>query len=447
VNFTVQDAEQHPLALTVAVHSSDASLIPADRLTLGGSGGTRTLTVTPAGGKTGVATVTVTVGDGLATVDRTFRVTATNMPPLIVSEPQSRTANLGANTTFSVTADGTAPLRYQWFKGTDPIAGGTGASLTLRDVQPAHAGSYHVVVENISGGATSTHAGLEVNTNIATGLYWIGGSEGGSMSNLKNYAVKEDGSGGAPDAINPGDVIEYTAHGTVSRQISQAVDLSFGAFHNNTNTAGTDYIFFNGNPGQGTWTLHGALVQGVETITNAAFVNDQERGFNFKPNLVLDGGGEFAFVHRSGSSGEFQGESLKAINGDASLIFQGQTPAGSHVRFMWGKNDGSTTWDFKGSVTVREQAIVEFKSGFDIAAEGGVLDIDPESTGAEFKMDGDITFKVAALRVKGKSLTAGTYDREALKAAGCGDAFTGNGGTIIVTGEAIDDTRAAMNSR
>ena len=82
--------------------------------------------------------------------------------PSITSQPASQTVIAGATATFTVTAAGTPPLSYQWgFNGTN-IAGATGASLTLSNVQPARAGSYAVLVTNAFGSITSSNALLTV---------------------------------------------------------------------------------------------------------------------------------------------------------------------------------------------------------------------------------------------------------------------------------------------
>ena len=70
-------------------------------------------------------------------------------------QPQSVTAAVGSNVTFTVTATGTAPLSYQWqFNGTN-LAYGTASAYTCVNVQAGDAGSYSVVVSNIAGTATS----------------------------------------------------------------------------------------------------------------------------------------------------------------------------------------------------------------------------------------------------------------------------------------------------
>ena len=82
--------------------------------------------------------------------------------PSITAHPQSRTVNAGASVTFSVTATGTAPLRYQWKKAGTPIAGATNDAWTIASVQATDAGSYTVTVSNSIGFATSDPAVLTV---------------------------------------------------------------------------------------------------------------------------------------------------------------------------------------------------------------------------------------------------------------------------------------------
>jgi hypothetical protein len=82
--------------------------------------------------------------------------------PALTSQPASQTVLAGATATFTVTATGTPPLSYQWgFNGTN-IAGATGTSLTLSNVQPAQAGTYSVQVTNAYGSTNSANAILTV---------------------------------------------------------------------------------------------------------------------------------------------------------------------------------------------------------------------------------------------------------------------------------------------
>lgn len=87
IRFTVGDAETGPDGLSVTVSSSDDGLLPVSGFRLDGRGADRTLTLTPAAGRSGRATVTLAVTDasGLATT-RSFVVTVeapANTPPVI----------------------------------------------------------------------------------------------------------------------------------------------------------------------------------------------------------------------------------------------------------------------------------------------------------------------------------------------------------------------------
>src|SRR5262249_37442290 len=59
LNFTVNDAETAPSALTVTASSNNQTLVPDANIALGGSDTDRTITVTPASGQTGLAIITI----------------------------------------------------------------------------------------------------------------------------------------------------------------------------------------------------------------------------------------------------------------------------------------------------------------------------------------------------------------------------------------------------
>lgn len=89
-------------------------------------------------------------------------------PPTIQTQPASQTVVPGQAATFSVVASGTAPLNYQWQKGTSTISGATSASYTTPTTTLADSGSqYSVVVSNTAGKVTSSTATLTV--KAATG--------------------------------------------------------------------------------------------------------------------------------------------------------------------------------------------------------------------------------------------------------------------------------------
>ncbi|HXI84332.1 MAG TPA: glycosyl hydrolase family 28 protein [Verrucomicrobiae bacterium] len=92
--------------------------------------------------------------------------------PAISTQPQNLTVIPGQFATFSVTASGSQPLIYQWYYNTNTLlAGATGASVILTNVQSTNAGSYSVVVSNTAGAVTSSNAVLTVNTNPAAPVF------------------------------------------------------------------------------------------------------------------------------------------------------------------------------------------------------------------------------------------------------------------------------------
>ncbi len=59
-----------------------------------------------------------------------------------------------------MTATGTDPLSYQWRFNSADLPGATTSVYTRNNVQPAHMGSYSVVITNSAGGTNSSNAEL-----------------------------------------------------------------------------------------------------------------------------------------------------------------------------------------------------------------------------------------------------------------------------------------------
>jgi len=90
-------------------------------------------------------------------------ITGAPSPPSIGVQPLNRSVDPGATVTFSVSAVGDLPLSYQWQMNGAHIAGATGSTYKLVNVQPANAAAYSVFITNNSGSATSSNAVLVVN--------------------------------------------------------------------------------------------------------------------------------------------------------------------------------------------------------------------------------------------------------------------------------------------
>ena len=96
------------------------------------------------------------------------RVTPTPGPPppvapSITAQPANTTVTTGQAASFSVTADGTPPLTYQWQRDNADILGENSATLTLPSVGLADSGAtFRVVVSNTVTSVTSNAATLTV---------------------------------------------------------------------------------------------------------------------------------------------------------------------------------------------------------------------------------------------------------------------------------------------
>jgi uncharacterized repeat protein (TIGR01451 family) len=139
--------------------------------------------------------------------------------PLITSQPVSQTVNVGQSASFSVSATGNQPLRYQWSCNGVNILNATNALLTLTNVQSGNAGVYSALVSNAYGSTNSAATFLELyvpptplnprptnfsmNVPVLTSLSWSlnmnsielianGGFEAGTLT---NWTVVSSGPG------------------------------------------------------------------------------------------------------------------------------------------------------------------------------------------------------------------------------------------------------------
>jgi len=72
------------------------------------------------------------------------------------------TVTEGTDFTLSVTAGGSTPLTYQWYRDGAPVVGAVSSNLTFAPVRGSNAGTYQVIVGNALGTVASTQAVLHV---------------------------------------------------------------------------------------------------------------------------------------------------------------------------------------------------------------------------------------------------------------------------------------------
>jgi hypothetical protein len=115
-------------------------------------------------------------------VEMTGRATGPSEKPSVVTPPASQTVIVGDIVTFTVDADGTTPLSYQWRLSGNPLTGATNASLTITGVTTNNAGDYTVFVSNPFGSDTSGAATLTVLVPFP-GIYNTGLSDSRTVLN------------------------------------------------------------------------------------------------------------------------------------------------------------------------------------------------------------------------------------------------------------------------
>ncbi|MSU58286.1 MAG: hypothetical protein EXS35_08915 [Pedosphaera sp.] len=120
-----------------------------------------------AAGDAGIYRVVVSNSHGTAT---SSNATLTVLfGPTILSQPASQVVVMGKSVSFGVVASGSAPLSYQWFFGSLPLANGphiSGAQssgLTVYSVVPTDVGNYQVIVSDVNGLTVSADASLSLN--------------------------------------------------------------------------------------------------------------------------------------------------------------------------------------------------------------------------------------------------------------------------------------------
>jgi hypothetical protein len=101
--------------------------------------------------------------------------------------------NAGNNVSFSVSATGTPPLKFQWsYEGTNLVSA-TNATITLNNVQTQNAGHYTVVVTNVFGSSFSSNITLVVDPSAPV-ITTQPGNKAAVFNGSATFAVAAKGS-------------------------------------------------------------------------------------------------------------------------------------------------------------------------------------------------------------------------------------------------------------
>jgi uncharacterized repeat protein (TIGR01451 family) len=121
-----------------------------------------TVQPTAAGPLTNIASVSAITSDSNLANNSSVSTLTAYVPPTVSTQPTNQVTNVGGSAAFSVAANGSSPLTYQWTFGGASVAGATAATLTLANVQTSQAGNYAAVISNMAGSVTSAVATLTV---------------------------------------------------------------------------------------------------------------------------------------------------------------------------------------------------------------------------------------------------------------------------------------------
>jgi len=174
-SFTAQPASQTVAAGANVTFTVTATGSPTPTLQwqrngsplAGQTGQTLTLTSVQAGDAGSYTCVATNNAGSVTSNAATLAVTAAAVLPSFTAHPASQAVTAGANVTFTVSATGSPTPTLQWQRNGAPLAGQTGPTLTLTNVQVADNGAYTCVATNISGSVTSNSGSLTVSAATA----------------------------------------------------------------------------------------------------------------------------------------------------------------------------------------------------------------------------------------------------------------------------------------
>ena len=251
------------------------------------------------------ATFRVNVSNAQGSVTSTAATLTLTLPtaPGIVTQPSDKTITLGQTATFSVVANGTEPLTYQWQKNGTNIGGAISASYTTPATTLLDNGStFSVNVTNSAGYVMSTNAKLTVMPSSSFSLIINGDFESGNTSwafytnGVGTFSMESPGYGGSNAAklviSNKGTNTQIGQSGLMLEPYTR-YKLSFAAY----STSGNDirlglikYVSPYSNYGLGTPTFNLGTSWSVfeKEFTTTGFSSTVNNGYLYFSPLAAD---------------------------------------------------------------------------------------------------------------------------------------------------------------
>jgi hypothetical protein len=265
LSILVGDVETDANSLTVTATSSNQTLLPDGAITLGGSSGTRTLSLTPAQDQTGLVTITFTVDDGTDTVTDTVDVTVNPVndePVLSAIADQTTTEDTATGAIAFTVADVETDLNTLTLTATSSdqvllpdsniVLGGAEGDRTITLTPAANQSGSATVTLTLSDGTATTTETFQLTVESV--------DDPPTITAIANQTVDEDAT------TNP---IAFTIGDTET----PAAALTVSATSSNPALVATSGILFGGSGANRTLTITPIADQeGTTTITVS--VND-----------------------------------------------------------------------------------------------------------------------------------------------------------------------------
>ncbi|UHD17107.1 PKD domain-containing protein [Thiocapsa bogorovii] len=139
--------------------------------------------------------------------------------PVITTQPADLVVSEGETATFSVVAEGDAPLAYQWARDGVPIDGANSASYSIPSASTADDGALFVVtVSNSAGSVASRAARLDVAASGAPLIdVWYGPEQSFGTLGVPQWAINVLGNISDPDGLGQA---TYSLNGGAAQALS-----------------------------------------------------------------------------------------------------------------------------------------------------------------------------------------------------------------------------------
>jgi hypothetical protein len=219
------------------------------------------------------------------------------LPPSISVHPRGQTNPAGSSVTLEVSASGTFPLTYQWYKDKLPLAGKTNSQLPLSGLTASNAGNYYVFITNRAGRVVSQEALVTV----------IGAQKTPAGIYMGKFAGQSD-SGGFAIMVRPEGLAYAVGYNTPQEE---------GVFIQSFKVA------LDGGFNAVTVQKGKALGNITETGISGTFVNSTGGSGSFRGDRKSDSGlhSKSAGYYVGTYDGAFAGSAYAILAADGSLFF------------------------------------------------------------------------------------------------------------------------------